>query len=191
MRSSISRALAGAALATTCGLTGAADLAPASAALCKPEQRVIFHCSLGAKSVSLCADVAGDHIVALGYRYGAPGRIELSQNAAANGDRRFKATQSSVAPGATVQQVWFTRGAYTYLLSKCTGGACPNDAGLAVLRGGKVVSRQRCLRSADDRAWFAPELARFGDDAASSQSMTERLVFEDVDNGVERLYPVR
>ena len=183
--------MAGAALAIACGLTGAADLAPASTALCNPRQRVLFHCSLGAKSVSLCADMAGDRIVALGYRYGAPRRIELSQNAAASGDQRFKATQSPVAPGATVRQVWFTRGGYTYLLSRCAGGACPNDAGLAVLRGGKVVSRQRCLRSADDRAWFAPELARFGDDVASSQSMTERLVFEDVDNGVERLYPGR
>jgi hypothetical protein len=71
------------------------------------------------------------------------------------------------------------------------GGACPHDAGLAVLRGDKLVSNRRCLRSADDRAWFAPELAHFGRDVATSQSMTDRLVFDDVDNGVERLYLVR
>jgi hypothetical protein len=183
--------MASATLALACLGAGAADLAPASPALCQPTQKVMFHCSFGAKSVSLCADLAGDRIVTLGYRYGTPGRIELSQDAGATGDQRFNATLAQVAPGATVRQVWFKRGGYTYLLSQCVGGACPHDAGLAVLRGDKLVSNRRCLRSADDRAWFAPELARFGRDAATSQSMTVRLVFDEVDNGAERFYPMR
>ena len=179
------------ALTTACGLPGAADLAPGSVALCKPEQKVIFHCSVGAKSVSLCADMVSERIGTLGYRYGTAGHIELSQDAAASGEGRFHATTAALAPGASVRQVWFHRGGYRYLLSQCVGGACPFDAGLAVLRGDKVVSSRRCQRTADDRAWFAAELGNFGSDAASSQSMTERLVFDDVDNGLERLYPLR
>ncbi|MBK6865727.1 MAG: hypothetical protein IPG91_20560 [Ideonella sp.] len=188
---SSSKALAGAALALACGLAGAADLAPPSAALCKPAQKVLFHCSFGAKAVSLCADMAGERIATLGYRFGTPERIELAQDAASDAVPHFNATFATLAPGASVRQVWFERRGYTYLISQCVGGSCPHDAGLAVLRGDKLLANRHCLRSADDRAWFAPELARFGREAAASQAMTPLLVFDDVDNGVERLYPLR
>lgn len=167
----------------------AADLMPASNALCTPRQQVVFHCSLGAKSVSLCAAMDGQSVTALEYRYGTRARLELTQGAST--DQPFKATQSQLAPGARARQVWFDRGGYTYLVSQCVGGACPYSAGLAVLQGEKVVMNRRCVRTADDRASFAPGLARFGSDAASSEAKTGLLVFDDVDLGVERLYPTR
>ncbi|WP_310390147.1 hypothetical protein [Roseateles sp.] len=162
---------------------------PASTALCSPRQQVVFHCSLGAKSVSLCAVTNGQRATTLEYRYGTQAKLELTQEASTA--QPFKAMQSQLTPGARVRQVWFDRGGYTYLLSQCIGGACPYSAGLAVLQGEKVVMNRRCMRTADDRASFVPELARFGGDAASSEAKTELLVFEDMDLGVERLYPTR
>lgn len=186
---SSSHLLAAAVLAVAGAGALAADLMPASTALCSPRQQVVFHCSLGAKSVSLCAAVEGQRVTALDYRYGTRGRRELTQ--AASTPRPFKATQSQLAPGARVRQVWFDRGGYTYLVSQCVGGACPYSAGLAVLQGDNIVMNRRCVRTADDRASFVPELARFGSDAASSKAKTGLLSFEDIDLGVERLYPTR
>ena len=187
--SPISGLLAAAALALAGAGALAADLMPASTALCSPRQQVVFHCSLGAKSVSLCAATQGQRVTALNYRYGTRARLELTR--AASTAQPFQATQSQLAPGARVRQVWFDRGGYTYLLSQCVGGACPYSAGLAVLQGEKIVMNRRCVRTVDDRASFAPELARFGSDAASSEAKTGMLSFEDVDLGVERLYPTR
>jgi hypothetical protein len=62
---------------------------------------------------------------------------------------------------------------------------------LTALRGDRVASNRRCRRTSDDCAWFAPELARFGGDALGSPSLTDALVFEDIDNRVERLFPMR
>jgi hypothetical protein len=163
--------------------------AVADVALCAAQQQVQFHCSLGAKSVSLCSDGAGDSISALEYRYGTPARIELRWQATADNGRAFSASLVPLAPGANVRQLWFDNGGVRYLLSQCTGGACPAAAGLAVLRGQRLLSRRHCRASTDDRAWFSPRLGRFGEDAASSQSATPLLRFDDVDNGVERLYP--
>lgn len=171
----------------------AADLGPASPALCRAEQRVVFHCALGAKSVSLCAGMQGERITSLDYRFGTRSRVELVHQAGTgNGKAQpFKATQSQLAPNATVRQVWFDRASYSYVVSQCIGGGCPFGAGLAVLQGDKIVSSRRCQRTADDRASFAPELARFGPDASTSETRTSLLMFDDVDLGIDRVYPTR
>jgi hypothetical protein len=192
MRSS-SRALVVGALALAAWAAAAGDLGPASPALCRSEQKVVFHCSLGAKSVSLCAGMQGGRITSLDYRYGTRARVELVHEAGtgAGAAQPFKATQSQLTPSARVRQVWFDRASYTYVVSQCIGGGCPYSAGLAVLNGDKVVSSRRCQRTADDRASFAQELARFGPDAAGSEARTDRLVFDDIDLGIDRLYPTR
>lgn len=167
----------------------AGGVAAASPALCEAGQQVVFHCSLGAKAVSLCSAGEGDSISALEYRYGRPSHVELRWQATAANGRQFIASMVPLAPGANVRQLWFDNGGVRYLLSQCTGGNCPAAAGLAVLRGQRLLSRQVCRATADDRAWFSPRLGRFGEDAASSQAGTPLLRFDDVDNGVERLYP--
>jgi hypothetical protein len=192
LRSALRRGHACAALALAAAgtLAAAADGDAASPALCTPAQRVIFHCSLGAKAVSLCADMKGEAIDALDFRHGEPGRIELSHVVHEADGRRFAATVSSVAPRMKVRQVWFSSGQLTYLLSQCVGGRCPRAAAYSVLRGGQVVSDQACRRP-DERARFSSALARFGNDAAGSRSLTPLVVFRDVELGIEALYPPR
>lgn len=175
-----------------CALVNAISAQPAaSPALCAPAQAVVFHCSFGKRSVSLCADTADGRIVALQWLQGRRGRIEVAWQARSGDAARFGAASSAIAPRAVVRQVWFDRAGQRHLLMQCVGGACPYAAGVAVLRGEAVLRQQRCERTADDRAWFAPALGRFGEDAAHSRAATELLEFADVDNGVERFFEVR
>ena len=86
-------------------------------------------------------------------------------------------------------QVLFDRGDTRYLLTECTGGHCAQRAGLAVLRGERLLMKAACVRVADnDLAWFARDLVRFGADAAGSRSATELLRIEDADNDIVRIY---
>lgn len=170
----------------------AASAQPApSVALCAPTQAVVFHCSLGAQSVSLCADTAQGHIVGLQWLQGRRGRIEVALRAGGGGDARFGASTSAIAPRAVVRQVWADHAGQRHLLMHCVGGACPYAAGVAVLSGDAVLMQRRCERTADDRAWFSAALGRFGEDAVHSRAETELLEFADVDNGVERFFETR
>ena len=189
--SSSKRAAVASALVALCMSAGADSPGPASPALCAPPQHVVFHCALGARSVSLCADMSGIRITALEYRYGVPGRIEISYAATLSNGRKFSAAVEPLAPRASVRQLWFTQGGATYLLSQCVGGDCPQSAGLSVLRAGRPVSNRYCVRSADDRAWFAPELVRFGSDASDSRALTDLIEFNDASNDIAGIYPLR
>jgi hypothetical protein len=154
----------------------------------------MFHCTLGAKSVSLCAGMEGERIASLAFRYGLPSKVEVSyavDAAVAAEGQRFAATVGPLTPRASVRQLWFTRHDSTWLLSQCVGGDCPQSARLSVLKGDRIVSNRHCLRSDDDRAWFSRALVRFGGDASESRSNTELVVIDDVDHGIERLYPAR
>jgi|SRR6476469_8742712 len=173
-------------LLVACAWAGAAEIGAASPDLCTPPQRVMFHCAVGAKAVSLCADVEGGRIAALTYRYGTPARVELAHTIRSAAG--LAAAVTPVAPRASVRQLSFARGDVTYILSQCVGSACAQSARLAALRGDRIVFNRPCRRTADDRAWFAPELARFGNDAASSEALTELIRFDDVDHDIERLY---
>jgi hypothetical protein len=173
-------------LAVACSWAGAGEIAAASPALCTPTQRVMFHCAVGAKAVSLCADIEDGRIAALTYRYGTARRSELSHTVSSAAG--LAANVTPLAPRASVRQLSFTRGDITYVLSQCVGSACAQSARLAALRGDRIVFNRPCRRTADDRAWFAPELARFGNDAANSEALTDLVKFDDVDHGIERLY---
>lgn len=158
---------------------------------CTVDERVQFSCRIGAKTVSLCAAGAAGAITSLVYRYGVPGKVENEFLARSDNHHRFYASVAPAAPGASVRQVWFDRGALRYLLTECVGGNCPGRAGLAVLRGGHAVMNARCMRVAEnDLGWFSRDLISFGSDAASSRSATDLLQMEDADNLIETLYRV-
>lgn len=183
-----SRSSAALGLVITCTTALAAETQAASAALCTPAQRVMFHCALREKAVSLCADVNDGRIAALTYRFGTRSRIELAHTVSGAAGGRFDAAVSPVAPRASVRQISFARGASRYLMSQCVGADCSRSAGLTALRRGRIVFDQPCRRTADDRAWLSPELARFGSDAASSEALTDLVQFDDDDHGIDRVY---
>ncbi|NOU14121.1 MAG: hypothetical protein HOO92_09195, partial [Methylococcaceae bacterium] len=134
-------------------------------------------------------------ITALSYRYGLPGKVENEFTARADNANRFFATVSPASPGALVTQVWFDRGDVRYLLTECTGGNCPQDGGLAVLRGDKVLMNAHCAHSVEgDQPGFASELITFGSEEDSMRddnmrSNTKLLKIEDTGIDIYTLFP--
>jgi len=184
-------AAATAALLAVFATAAAQEAARPPATLCTAQERVMFHCALGDKAVSLCAEQDRTHIRALAFRYGTRDAVEVAYTATDAGSAHFSATATPLAPHASVRQLWFVRAGRTYLLSQCVGGACPHAAGLAILEGARILSNQVCERGDDDRAWFAQPLVHFGTDAAGTRALAPQLRIEDVDFGVERFYPGR
>jgi len=173
-----------------CAQAPAADLQPAVATLCTPNELVAFSCLLGPELVSPCATQQSGVISALSYREGQPGRLTRSYLASVENDQRFRGTVSALAPRALVRQVWFERDGLKVLLSECVGGECPQQAAQAVWRGDQLLSVRRCHRSADDRAWFSRKLVKFGANTASGRAATPLLQLDDIDNVIEAAYPM-
>jgi hypothetical protein len=169
-----------------------AQPAGATGTHCRTDERVQFSCQIGSKTVSLCAEGKTGAITSLAYRYGLRGKIENEFVARPDNSNRFFGSVSPVHPGASVSQIWFDRGHVRYLLTECVGGRCPHGAGLAVLRGDRVLMNGHCVNSAEnDLAWFSRDLVTFGSDAAGSRSATELLRIEDADNELDKIYQVK
>ncbi|GJD56198.1 hypothetical protein [Methylobacterium dankookense] len=160
----------------------------AAGSLCQGDEDVLFSCALGGRVASLCATLKQETIERITYRYGTRARIEISYAAESGNGNRFKGTVAPASPRALIRQVWFDRGPFRYLLTECLGGDCVRPAGLAVLRGDRVVKNGGCTGPGNDRAWFSDKLVDFKSAVADSRSKTELLVIEDADNMPEKLY---
>ena len=140
--------------------------------------------------MSLCAAGAGD-AGTLSYRYGRIGQVELAHTADGKPERRFLAASLPLQPGAEVQQIWFNRGDTRYLLAVCVGGMCPQDAVLAVLRAGRVISRQVCQASPASAAWFAQDVVQFGNSTDDSHANARLVELADYDNALDQVFVSR
>ncbi len=162
----------------------------AGTTLCRPDEVVAFSCPTATKTVSLCAKPeAGPAAKALTYRYGTAKQVELEYTATAENGKRFGATTSPAAPGASVRQLWFNRGDIRYLLTECVGGSCPYGAGVAVLNPEAVLMSARCVAGdTPDHAFFARSLIEFGNDASDTRSRTPLIKPENSDNSLDQIY---
>jgi hypothetical protein len=170
------------------GLATRAAAEPAAASLCRPGEEIAFSCSLGDSGVSLCTSTAAGMVQSLTYRRGVRDRVAQEFIASAQTGQRFHASVSPVSPRALVRQVWFEQNGRRYVLTECVGGDCSYSAGLGVFQGDRLLSRRRCQRTQDDKAWFARALVAFGSEPASSRSHTELLLIDEVGSAVEKLY---
>ena len=160
-----------------------------AASLCQADESVAFSCATGSKLASLCASRKGDTLDALVYRFGAPGRIEKEFRASQDNQNRFSGFVSPANPRASVREIWFEQGPFTYLLTQCVGGDCAHPAGIAVLRDGKLKLNAYCaFDPKNDTAWFAPELVEFGSDLQDSKSKTNLLKLEEADHPIYKIY---
>lgn len=151
---------------------------------------VAFSCPTATKIVSLCAKPeAGPATKQLTYRYGTAKKVELEYVATADNGKRFGATVSPAAPGASVHQLWFNRGDIRYLLTECVGGSCPHGAGVAVLNPEKVLMSARCVAGdTPSQAFFSRSLIEFGNGVDDTRSHTELIETEDSDNSLDKIY---
>lgn len=127
-----------------------------AATLCTAQEQVVFSCSTGAKTVSVCASpgkAVGGHL--LQYRLGAPGKVELAVSP--NGD----ATGGAVASGTMMYsggggaRLQFRSGAYRYTVFDAIGkwakdGGPAGIAGVVVEKDGG--SSPACSAAARRRA---------------------------------------
>lgn len=168
------------------GTKAAAAIVPTH---CEPHEAVQFSCRVRAKIVSLCATTRDGAIASVAYRYGRPGQVENQYEANLGNDHRFFATEMPASPGALVRQVWFDRGKTRYLITDCVGGECGRHAGLAVLQGRKLLSRQWCDAATTSPARFVPSLVRFGTGSAGPVALTPLVLLQETDNLLEVIYP--
>lgn len=162
------------------------------ATLCSPEESDVFTCHLkNRKTASLCARSAGSEIGSISYRYGSPGKVELSYTAALGGTNQFFVFESPAAPRAHVQQLWFDLGRYSYVLTECVGGSCRHPAGLLVLRGTAVVSARTCVNAYGQQPTLHGKVVNFGATVQDIQPLTPLVKYREADNGIFSLYGVK
>lgn len=122
-------------------------LAAAQAAAADAPETV-FACSFGARRVEVVRD--GGRLT---YRFGRPGRPELVlAGDAASGTLFYHRTLYARGEDQTLR---FTSGDFSYVIF--SGWSAPNrylegardDAGLLVLRGGRVIRRMNCREGGD------------------------------------------
>lgn len=111
-----------------------------SKGLCAPQETAIFVCPVGRKLVSVCGQ-AGKAT----YRFGSPGKVELSSQALTTAERSFS--------GGGETQIQLRNGQFTYLVydktvrtSFSSNGRNDPDftSGLVVLKDRHVVSARKC-----------------------------------------------
>lgn len=120
--------------------------------LCGAGETPLFQCvTTGGKQVAVCAAKGGSPAVQ--YRFGAPGRLELTYPAAGSrgvGTMRWASTAYS---GGGEMQIQFDNGGVTYVVYAgmyrtgfgADGKNNPVDElGVLALRSGKVISRRKC-----------------------------------------------
>ena len=158
---------------------------------CHFDERIQFSCRIGIKIVSLCAGGEAGATTSLAYRFGRIGKVENEFIARLSNKNRFYATVMPANPRAAVKQVWFNRGAIRYLLTECVGGSCPQEGGLAVLRGHRVLMNGRCKHEMqDDLGSFSRELVFFDlGEKWNVQSATPLLEISDEDNYLDKIFP--
>ena len=160
---------------------------------CLPTERVQFSCRIGIKVVSLCAGGASENITSLSYRYGLIGKVENEFIALPGNKNRFYTTVMPANPRAAVKQIWFSRGELRYLLTECGGGSCPQEGGLAVLKGYQVVMNRKCeYERANNLGWFSGELVLFSlGENWTVQSFTPLLKVVKEDYHFDKLFPAK
>lgn len=107
--------------------------------LCEAGETPFFSCEIGAKRVSVCGGRTGTV-----YRYGTPGKVELSSRSLTFANRGYS--------GGGESQITAKNDDYTYTVYDSTvrtsfgdGGNAPQfSSGLVVARSGRVVSSKMC-----------------------------------------------
>jgi hypothetical protein len=105
---------------------------------------VIFSCATGNKIVSVCASGdLGPHTGSLTYRFGPPGRAEISYPPPGVARDVVKAGHWVFAGGGGAWLA-FHRPPYRYIVYSAIGRGWNEKIGLAVEKNGRVVTNLRC-----------------------------------------------
>ena len=142
---------------------GSAVVAPAFAAptLCAANEQVIFSCSTGAHTASICASKNLSKDAAMQYRFGKPGSLELvyPEGGVKPADAFVYSTMAFSGGGG----VWlrFRKGPIRYTIFTAIGkwgqgGAVADASGVSVDNDGKEIAHFPCRGAAESE--MGPDL---------------------------------
>ncbi|OQW40761.1 MAG: hypothetical protein A4S08_03875 [Proteobacteria bacterium SG_bin4] len=119
----------------------------AAETLCKQQEQVIFSCSLGKKTVSVCAsnDLSANSGY-LQYRFGQSGRIELTLPTVPQStpNAQFVQARTLMFSGGGGGYLRFISEPYHYIVYTAIGkGWGPKD-GVAVEKNGRLIADHEC-----------------------------------------------
>lgn len=136
-------------LLATSSLSAWAQAQP-SGTLCANDERTVFTCQAGSKTVSIC--VTGDlrkNTGALSYRFGRHGQAPelIYESTPATVKNRFRYEEESWAKGM-INSIKFDNGQFSYEVAHARGAfgvdGGPNRAGVTVLRGTTRLTEVAC-----------------------------------------------
>jgi hypothetical protein len=128
---------------------------PALPGLCRAGEVPIFSCRLGRKSVAICGVTSPSGARSAEYRFGAPGKLEMTYPGPEGGKLGYASVPYS---GGGEEQASFERGGYRYVVYSSmvrTGFGADGlnnpafESGLIVQQGGKTVSKSKCVDHSD------------------------------------------
>jgi hypothetical protein len=146
---------------------------PPGGSLCRARETVLFECDTGRKTIAVCGGDLGNGRNYVQYRYGRPGRLELEYpSRTVHAPGAFTHASRPYSGGGEGQIRFVSRGVeyvvYSRVIRTGFGPDGHHDAkfedGVFVLRGGRLVSHQRCLDppSLPVRSSLAPRYMRDG-----------------------------
>jgi len=155
------RALAFGFLAVLAAFASSAAAAPAPT-LCAANERVLFSCSTGAHTASICASKDLSKDAAVQYRFGKPGSLELVYPEAGVKPADAFVLGTLAFSGGGGAWLRFHKGPFRYTVFTAIGkwgrGGAPADAaGVAVDKDGKEFAHFPC-RGGDADSEIGPDL---------------------------------
>jgi hypothetical protein len=137
-------------------------MAADAATLCGASEKVVFSCSNGQKTVSICAaPPKATPNSSLHYRFGTPGKVELSFPSAERKASDAFLSGSLTYSGGGGALLRFESGAYQYTVFDAIGKWGRHEeplelAGVVITKGGGPVATVQCRGKA--RSELGPEL---------------------------------
>ncbi len=124
------------------------------AILCAANERVLFSCSTGAHTASICASKALSKDAAMQYRFGKAGSLELVYPEAGVKPADAFILGTLAFSGGGGAWLRFSKGPFRYTVFTATGkwgrgGALADAAGVAVEKDGKEFAHFPCRGGAD------------------------------------------
>ncbi len=127
-------------------------LASSASTLCTPGETVVFSCSTGTRTVSLCAssDLSAKSGY-LQYRFGTRDKLELAYPEKSRPPGNLFTPGTLAFSGGGGAYLQFKKGAYTYTVFSAVGNWSPSGGkataeGVAVKSGGKEVANLPCRK---------------------------------------------
>lgn len=118
--------------------TQAADLGH-----CALDEMVIFSCSLGKRSVSVCASKdAGKDRGYVQYRFGQPGKLELVYPEHKEPANKFFSFRNAIVAGGYSNSVTFSKGSFNYTVTSLFSGG--ESGFVEVSKSGKAIATLSC-----------------------------------------------